>query len=95
LGLAGAVGEEAEVPNADEALGDDVEEEAADELHTGREIDEALVGEGDAVSVAPEGLEHLRGAGEGGLGVDDPVVLAEAGEPRGEGAGLREGVGEA
>lgn len=32
LGRAGAIGQEAEVPNADEALGDDVEEEAADEL---------------------------------------------------------------
>ena len=91
LGLAGAVGEDAEVPNADEALGDDVEEEAADEL-LGRqrhdfhavtvavvfpakphdpvlEIDEALVGEGDPVGVAPEVLEYLLGAGEGGLGV--------------------------
>ena len=41
-----------------------------------------------------EGLELLLGAGEGGLGVDDPVVLPEGGETRGEGAGLREGVGE-
>ena len=59
-----------------------------------QEIDEALVGEGDAVGVASEVLEHLLGAGEGGLGVDNPVVLPEGGEPRGEGAGLRGGVGE-
>ena len=116
LGLPGAVGEDAEVPNADKVLGDDVEQEAADELlgrqrhdvhavtvavvfpakahDTGLEIGEAVVGEGDAVGVAPEVLEHLLGTGEGGLGVDHPVLLAEGSEPRGEGARGGEHVGE-
>jgi len=116
FGLAGAVREEAEVANADKAVGEDMEQEAANELG-GRqghdlhavavgivlpaeahdpvlEVEEALVGEGDAVGIAPEVLEDLLRAGEGRLGIDDPVVLAERGQPRREHAGGRERVGE-
>src|SRR6266705_1735499 len=39
-----------------------------------------LVGDRAAMSVAPEVLEHLLGAGEGALGVDDPSVLAQLGK---------------
>ena len=34
------------------------------------------------MGVAPEVLEHLRGASEGALGVDDPGVLAQLGKER-------------
>jgi len=50
------------------------------------------------VGVTAEVLEDLGGAGEGPLGVDDPVGLAELIEPRREGRGLGErgeGAGEA
>jgi hypothetical protein len=55
-GLAGAVGEEAEVANADEGLGDDVEAEAADELLGGQGHDL------DAVTVARPQPGDRRGA---------------------------------
>ncbi len=38
-----------------------------------------LVGDGHAVGVAPEILQHLFGTGEGPLGVDHPVVSTERG----------------
>ncbi len=115
LGGAGAVGEEAEVADADEAVGDDMEEEAADELRrlqfhhlhaiavgvvlppeadaVGIEAEDAFVGEGDAVGVAAQVLEDLRGAGEGAFGVHDPVGLAQVSEPGSEDAGVGEGGG--
>ena len=49
------------------------------------EGEESVVGDGDAVSVAAEVVEDLLGAGEGGLGVDDPLGLAEGPEVAGEG----------
>ena len=52
--------------------------------------EEAVVGDGDAVGVAPEVVEDLVGAGEGGLGVDDPLGLAEGLEVAGEGGGVIE-----
>ena len=39
---------------------------------------QASVGDGDAVDVAPEVADQVAGLGEGGLGVDDPVVTVEA-----------------
>jgi hypothetical protein len=36
---------------------------------------ESSVGDGDAVGVAGQVLEHLLGAAEGRLGVDDPIVF--------------------
>jgi hypothetical protein len=38
---------------------------------------EAMVRDGDAVSVAGQVVENVFGAAEGRLGVDDPVLLAE------------------
>ena len=94
------VGEEAEMANAMEARGQDMEEEAADELIDAQaqgfvafarfgaiilplEGDvvfiastESAVGDRDAVGVAREVGEHCLGAGEGALGVDDPIDLA-------------------
>ena len=55
------------------------------------ETEEPVVGKGDPVGVTAEVLEHLGGAGEGPLGVDDPVGLAELSEPRCEGRGFGEG----
>jgi hypothetical protein len=83
---AGSVGEEAVVADADEALREDVEEEAADELRQRKgegshspaavvlvaeghrlviDVQESMVGEGDAVGVAGEVLEDVLGAVEG------------------------------
>ena len=110
--LAVAAGEEAEVADAVEVLGQDMEQEAADELFGGEgqgleaavmavvppteadltvlDGEEAVVGDGDAVGVAAEVVEDLVGAGEGGLGVDDPLGLAEGLEVAGEGVGVIE-----
>ena len=52
--------------------------------------EEAVVGDGDAVGVLAEVVEDLVGAGEGGLGVDDPLGLAEGLEVAGEGVGVIE-----
>src|SRR5882724_10750915 len=85
--------EEAEVADLDEARGEDVEEEAADEFVRGEtdrapELrgeahaggvggEEAVVREADAVGIAAEVAKDLRGAGERALRVDDPVVAVE------------------
>jgi len=50
---------------------------------------EAVVGDGDAMSVASQIVEHLFGTAEGRLGVDDPVLVAELREEVAE--GLRRG----
>ena len=63
-----AVGEEAEVPNADEALGDAVEEEAADELLGAQGHDR------DAVAV---GVVLPAKAHDTGLEVDEALVALE------------------
>ena len=52
--------------------------------------EEAVVGDGDAVGVLAEVVEDLVGAGEGALGVDDPLGLAEGLEVAGEGVGIVE-----
>ena len=54
------------------------------------EGDEAAVGDGDAVGVAGEIGEHRLGPGEGPLGVDDPLDLAQRRQIRGEGMALGE-----
>ena len=41
------------------------------------ETDEPVIGDGDAMGVAAEIVEHLRGAGEGTLGVDHPVGFVQ------------------
>ena len=110
--LAVAAGEEAEVADAVEVFGQDMEQEAADELFGGEgqgleaavmavvapaeadltvlDGEEAVVGDGDAVGVLAEVVEDLVGAGEGGLGVDDSLGLAEGLEVAGEGVGVVE-----
>ena len=89
-----AVGEQAEVADPDEALGQDVEQEAADEFDgiEGHDLDAVIVfgvapakahlavneiqkpavGDGDAVSIAGQVLQHMLGSAEGWLGIDDP-----------------------
>ncbi len=89
----GPTGEEPEVTYADIAGGEDMKQEAADELGGGQgarflrsalsipvckgdttisEIGDAMVGDSDAVGVAPEVVQNLFGSCEGGFGVDDP-----------------------
>ena len=99
-------GEQAEVADLDEAAGQDVEQEAADEFVRGErdggavlggegdaafvEAAQALVGDADAVGIAAEVLEDLLGAAEGRLAVDDPVLLVQRVLPTGEGDGVGE-----
>ncbi|HMH07922.1 MAG TPA: hypothetical protein VK579_14675 [Terriglobales bacterium] len=112
-GGAPAVGEEAEVADADEALGEQVNEEAAQELIAReghhfllivvgrvtpakgnlavRQSDESVVGDGDAVSIAAEILQHVLGSAEGWFGVDDPIFAEERTQPGSEELGMGEG----
>jgi hypothetical protein len=41
------------------------------------ESDESMVGDGDAVGVAGEIVEHMLSAAEGRLGIDDPLLRIE------------------
>jgi len=98
LGLAAAVAEQSIVADALEAVGQDVQQKASDEL-VGVEghdlaaivvsvvlsakgdgavpdLGQAGVGDGDAVGVAAEVVEHLLWPAKGRLGVDDPVDAA-------------------
>ena len=52
------------------------------------EGNETVVGDGDTVGVAPEVTDHLLGAAEGGLGIDDPVLAKQRSEERREALGL-------
>jgi hypothetical protein len=87
------------VANANQTPGQNVEEEASQELMGGNGHDrllaavgvvspaerdvivmeghEAMVGDGDAVGVAGQVVEHMFGAAEGRLGINDPGLLAE------------------
>ena len=89
-----SVSQQAEVADLDEARGQDVEQEAADELdrieghdlgavvvfgvapakaHLAvNEIEKSAVGDGDAVSIASQILQHMLGSAEGRLGIDNP-----------------------
>ena len=102
-----AVGQPAEVADADKAGRQDVEEEAAEELDGVEgehffptavtvilpaepdtavfDLQEAVVGECDAVSVASEVLNDLGGAAEWALGIDDPALTAGRTQPAVEG----------
>jgi len=96
--LLGAIGEKAEVTDTHEAIGQDVEEEAADEF-VGIErdglfsipifsisiaqddlavldVEDAVVGERDAVGVAAEVVEDGLWGAERFFCVDDPALLA-------------------
>ena len=46
---------------------------------------QAMVGDGDAMSVAGQIVENLVGTAEGRLGIDDPVLVAELREEVAEG----------
>lgn len=46
------------------------------------EGNETVVRDGDTMGVAPEVTDHLLGAAEGGLGIDDPVLAKESPEKR-------------
>src|SRR5206468_3331762 len=105
-----AIGEQAVVADAVEAAGQDVDEEATDELVAGQRHDlhalaslgavvlppeddtvvvagdEAAVGDGDAMGVAAEIGEHRLRPGEGSLGIDDPLDLAQRRQIGREGA---------
>lgn len=52
--------------------------------------DEALIAAGDAMGRAPEVRPHLLGAGEGWLGIDDPLLLPDRVQPWDKRGGLRE-----
>ncbi len=52
--------------------------------------DQSMVGDGDAVSVTAEILEHILGAAEGWFRVDHPVFAKQRSQPGGEEFGLRE-----
>ena len=52
--------------------------------------DQSMVGDGHAMGVAAEILEHILGAAEGWFGVDDPVFAKQRSQPGGEEFGLRE-----
>src|SRR3981189_1867728 len=107
---ASAIGEEAVVANAMEAVRQGMQQESADELvgierhHLGlavlavvlpgeadlavKERDQPTVGDGDAMGIAAEIGQHLFGATEWRLGIDDPFDASELVEPGGEGRGL-------
>src|SRR3974390_1133756 len=100
--------------DADEAFGEQMQQEAAQELiqrqghqfllivvsrvppEKGnlaiRKRNESMVGDGDAVGVAAQILEHILGASEGRLAVDHPVVsVVEGPQPGSEDLGLSQG----
>jgi len=100
------------VTDTNEALGEQMQEEAAQELIQGYghqfllivvsrvppakgdlavgQRDQSMVGDGDAVGVTAEILEHILGAPEGWFGVDHPVFAKQRSQPGGEESGLRE-----
>ena len=49
-----------------------------------------MVGDGYAMGIAAEILEHIFGAAEGRFGVDDPIFPEQRSEPGSEDFGLRE-----
>jgi hypothetical protein len=105
-----AIGQEAVVANALEALGQDMEQESTDELFgiqvhgfdlTAMAIvfpvelnpaiidaDQAMVGNGYAMGVAADIIEHLLWSGERRLGVDYPFAIIGVGEMFSESAGI-------
>ena len=44
------------------------------------EREQSMVGDGDAVRIASEIIQHMFGAAEGRLGIDDPVLAEELSE---------------
>lgn len=110
----GAVGEKAEVANADESGGKGVKKETSDEFIRGQghdlalvavpavaegkgddsifNVEDAVVGNGDAVGIAAEVVKDFFGSAERRLGVDDPRLLTKLGDEMIEsGLGLENG----
>src|SRR5207248_2574205 len=109
LGGAPAVGEIAVVADAMEAVRQNVEQEAADELVGAKghhlllvvvaiilpaeadpalgKTDKAAVGDGNAMGIAGEIIEHLLRSAERALGVDDPSNGAQRSQACSEGGG--------
>ena len=109
---ASAIGQETKVADADEAFGQHVQEETAQELiqFEGHQfllvvvsrvpptegdflIDEgnkAMVGDGDAVGIASEILQHMLGTSEGWFAIDHPVFAKQGSQPGSEDLGLGE-----
>src|SRR5437899_12893417 len=52
--------------------------------------DQSMIGNGHAMGIATEILEHIFGAAEGRFGVNDPVLSEQWSQPGSEGLGLRE-----
>jgi hypothetical protein len=91
------VGEESEVADANQSLGQNVDQESAQKLLCGNghdlllaavrvvfpakrdsivvEGDESMVRDRDTMGIAGQVMQHMLGAAEGWLGVDDPVLL--------------------
>ena len=44
---------------------------------TAFDVQQAVVGDGDAMSVAADVIQHLLRSGEGPLGIDDPLALTD------------------
>jgi len=100
------------VTDTNEALGEQVQQEAAQKLipRKGHQFllvvvsgvpptkgnlavdqrDQSMVGDGHAMGVTAEILEHIVGTAEGWFGVDDPVFSEQWPEPGSEDLGLRE-----
>jgi len=109
LGVEMARGEEAVMANLDEAPGQDVEDEAAEELLRGEgdagvaagaegdaagvEGDESVVADADPVRVLAEVAEDLVLVAEGGLAVDDPSSPMQGVEEASKAARIGEGRG--
>ena len=51
---------------------------------------QAMVGDGDAVGIAAEILQHVLGSAEGWFGVDDPIFAEERTQPGSEELGMGE-----
>ncbi|MDM7996754.1 MAG: hypothetical protein QUT30_13875 [Acidobacteriota bacterium] len=49
---------------------------------------QAVIGNGDAVSIAADVIEDLSGSPEGRFGVDDPFMLAVSAQELAEGIGI-------
>jgi len=100
------------VADTDEALGEQVQQEAVQKLIERQshqfllvvvsrvaptkgdlavsERDQSMVGDGHAMGVAAEILEHIFGAAKGWFGVDDPVLSEQRSQPGSEDIGLCE-----
>jgi hypothetical protein len=107
-----ATGEETEVADADETLGEQMEEKAAQEFIERQrhqlllimvsgvaptkghlavvERNQSVVGDGYAVGITAEVVEHILRTTEGWFGVDDPMFSKQWPEPRGEDLRLSE-----